>query len=80
MAKKIKRIIVSAAHHDVLVQKADFLDELFGDGDALYVKPGAFKGYEKLAKAFDKLSSIDIEEYVEPKPAKKGAKAATAAG
>lgn len=63
MAKKDKRVVVSEAYLDLLIEKADMLDGMF-EFSRVRVEEGDFKIVRKFHKRFDKIN-IDRQNFEE---------------
>jgi hypothetical protein len=65
--KKVAKVVVHEAYLNILIEKAEMLDDMFEDG-AFHVAPDDFKRRDQLNKVFDKLPSeaTESEVYQEP--------------
>lgn len=70
MAKKkqVARVVISRAHYDILQDKADMLDGIFGSDGAL-IEPQHFKTLDRITRAADKLDpdTMGPDDYIPPK-------------
>jgi hypothetical protein len=61
MAKKVKqKVIVYQEYLDILIDKAEMLDDLFDSegGRIVSIAESDFKDYDKVCKAFEKVDSV----------------------
>jgi len=59
MAKKQNKVVIDEAYLEILREKSEFLDSIFGEEERAVIAPDDFKHYQKLEKALNKINTGD---------------------